>query len=166
MQALYISKNYLTTLDGIRQLQGLKKLSAADNCLADFASLDGLQVHAQTLVAANFEGNPVAMLPNYRAQVRRCWPLALLRLSLSKDRTRARADLAPKTLDCPDAPLCTPLLPSSAGAQLPIYPVPRHTSCTGHQALPESQWKVSGMHTVLHRCCSACPSCRAWTAET
>lgn len=69
-QALYISKNYLTTLGGIRQLQGLKKLSAADNCLADFASLDGLQVHAQSLVAANFEGNPVAMLPNYRAQVR------------------------------------------------------------------------------------------------
>ena len=69
VQALYISKNYLTTLAGVGQLQGLKKLSAADNCLADFACLDGLQAHAQTLVAANFEGNPVAMLPNYRAQV-------------------------------------------------------------------------------------------------
>ena len=64
-----MSKNYLTTLDGVRQLRGLSKLSAADNCLADFAALNGLQEHAQTLVAVNLEGNPVAMLPNYRSQV-------------------------------------------------------------------------------------------------
>ena len=70
VQALYISKNFLLSLDGLQHLSGLKKLSAADNCLADFAALDALQAHAQTLQAVNLEGNPLALLPNYRAQVR------------------------------------------------------------------------------------------------
>ena len=69
LQALYISKNFLTSLSGLCCFSGLKKLSAADNCLADFAALDALQAHAETLQAVNLEGNPLALLPNYRAQV-------------------------------------------------------------------------------------------------
>lgn len=74
MQALYLSKNFLCRLDGAVQFHGLAKLSAADNRLANHDVLDALAPLAGSLTAANFEGNPMARLPNYRAHVRAALP--------------------------------------------------------------------------------------------
>ena len=64
LQTLYLSKNVLKSLDGVEQFAQLRALSAADNLLPDTASLQPL---AQLgLVAASFEGNPLADLPLYR----------------------------------------------------------------------------------------------------
>lgn len=69
LQALYLSKNYLQSLRGVGQFHKLMKLSAADNQLMGFQVLTALGALAGTLQAANFEGNPMAALPNYRAHV-------------------------------------------------------------------------------------------------
>ena len=69
LQALYLSKNRLQSLDGVEQFAAdLRALSCADNCLA---SLDALRPLAalEALEAASFEGNPVSLLPHYRAHV-------------------------------------------------------------------------------------------------
>ena len=66
---LYLSKNLLTTLEGIQQFQSLRILSVADNLLEHFDALSPLQAIQGSLEALNLEGNPIARLPNYRAQV-------------------------------------------------------------------------------------------------
>ena len=69
VQTLYLSKNSLRNLDGIQQFTSLKALSVADNQLGDLAVLGALRSAGIALEAANFEGNPIADLPNYRAHV-------------------------------------------------------------------------------------------------
>lgn len=64
-QTLYLSKNALRSLEGVQQFgPSLRALSAADNLLADLHALEPLR--GLGLVAASFEGNPVADLPLYR----------------------------------------------------------------------------------------------------
>ncbi|KAL4442948.1 hypothetical protein ABPG77_008439 [Micractinium sp. CCAP 211/92] len=66
---LYLSKNSLRSLAGVEQFRELRALSVADNLLADFDCLAPLASAGIALEAASFEGNPMADLPNYRAQV-------------------------------------------------------------------------------------------------
>ena len=69
VQALYLSKNRLQSLDGVEQFASeLRALSCADNCLASFEALRPLAA-LKALEAASFEGNPVSLLPHYRAHV-------------------------------------------------------------------------------------------------
>ena len=68
-QVLYLSKNLLTTLEGVQQFQSLRILSMADNLLEHFDELSPLEAIQGSLEALNLEGNPIARLPNYRAQV-------------------------------------------------------------------------------------------------
>ncbi len=68
-QKLYLSKNSLRSLAGVEQFRELRALSVADNLLADFDCLAPLAAAGIALEAAFFEGNPMADLPNYRAQV-------------------------------------------------------------------------------------------------
>lgn len=70
VQTLYLSKNMLASLEGVEQFRELKALSAADNALGDLATLGALREAGIQLEAANFEGNPIADLPNYCAHVR------------------------------------------------------------------------------------------------
>jgi hypothetical protein len=64
-EALHLSCNRLSTLDGVQQFPRLRRLGAGDNNLATFNSLAALST--LRLEAASFEGNPVARLPNYLA---------------------------------------------------------------------------------------------------
>lgn len=67
LQTLYLSRNALSSLEGIEQFRALRVLSAADNRLADLACLRHLPAAGIALQAACFEGNPMAELPLYRA---------------------------------------------------------------------------------------------------
>lgn len=69
-QALYLSKNPLACLAGVRQFRALRCLGAADCPLASLQDLDALAPLAGTLQAAAFEGCPLSALPHYRAHVR------------------------------------------------------------------------------------------------
>lgn len=69
LQTLYLSKNCIKSLDGISNFKQLRVLSLADNVIDDFEALDALKEPGLGLEAASFEGNPIARLPNYRAQV-------------------------------------------------------------------------------------------------
>lgn len=68
MQIVYLSKNYLRSLQGIQQFTCLSTLALADNLIDSFDELEYVRlahkVHA--IKALSLEGNPVARLPNYR----------------------------------------------------------------------------------------------------
>ena len=68
LQVIYLSRNRLTSLNGVEQFTNLKAFSAGDNHLATFASIASLK-NLQSLEAVSLECNPGADLPNYRARV-------------------------------------------------------------------------------------------------
>eukprot|EP00887_Chlorella_sp_A99_P002813 scaffold6.g2813.t1 len=93
---LYLSKNALRSLDGVEQFAQLRAVSAADNALPDWDALAPLR--SMQLVAASFEGNPLAELPLYRQHT-----IAMLGPSLQlldnrpvteEERTAARSAVA------------------------------------------------------------------------
>ena len=87
---LYLSKNLVTTLEGVEQFQSLRILSMADNMLEHFDALSPLQANHGSLEALSLEGNPIARLPNYRAQVRsEAWDK--IRAASSQSFTQAEA---------------------------------------------------------------------------
>jgi hypothetical protein len=82
-QALYLSKNPLTSLAGVAQFGALRCLGAGDCGLAGLDALAPLAPLAATLQAAAFEGCPLAALPHYRAHARLQHPRVLSRFPLN-----------------------------------------------------------------------------------
>ncbi len=72
MQAVYLSRNSLASLEGLEQFSRLQALSVSDNILASWQDLAVLsqQPLCRSLQAASFDGNPLSFLPNYRAQAK------------------------------------------------------------------------------------------------
>ena len=68
MQTVYLSKNYLRSLQDIRQFTALVTLALADNLIDSFDELEHLVSPSQPcrIKALSLEGNPIARLPNYR----------------------------------------------------------------------------------------------------
>ncbi|GAX74176.1 hypothetical protein CEUSTIGMA_g1625.t1 [Chlamydomonas eustigma] len=80
-EVVYLSKNSLTDLEGLKQFRRLRILSLSDNKLSHWGALDPL-THGQNLEAGrsslsaqpaleslSLDGNPVAKHPNYRSNV-------------------------------------------------------------------------------------------------
>jgi len=68
-QRLYVSRNQLTSLNGVEQFKDLRAVSAADNSLATLQSVAALAT-LQHLQSVNLEdGNPLADIPNYRSHL-------------------------------------------------------------------------------------------------
>ena len=68
-QAIFISKNRITSLQGIQQFERLTTLSASHNPLEDLDVLDALSANTPLLQVATFEGCPMSYLPHYRDHV-------------------------------------------------------------------------------------------------
>lgn len=68
MQTVYLSKNYLRSLQDIQQFTALVTLALADNLIDSFDELEHLVLPSQPcqIKALSLEGNPIARLPNYR----------------------------------------------------------------------------------------------------
>ena len=68
MQTVYLSKNYLRSLQGIQQFTALVTLALADNLIDSFDELEHLVLPRQPrrIKVLSLEGNPIARLPNYR----------------------------------------------------------------------------------------------------
>lgn len=65
---LYISRNNLTTLDGIQQFAQLRVVSAGDNLMGSTAALAPFR-HCPWIEVVTLEGNPLCSMPNYRVGV-------------------------------------------------------------------------------------------------
>lgn len=66
MQILFLSKNSLTSLEGVQQFPCARVISLSDNLLPNAASLRPLAEGCPALETLTLEGNPLAALPNYR----------------------------------------------------------------------------------------------------
>ena len=73
IETLFLSNNFLTSLEGVAQFLNLRVLSAANNSIAYFVDLDPLS-YLPNLAILNLEYNPVTQLPNYRYHVLRRAP--------------------------------------------------------------------------------------------
>ena len=69
-QSVFLSKNSLTSLQGIQQFRAARTVSLADNLLASLDDLAPLALGCPSLENLSLEGNPLSMLPNYRCVCR------------------------------------------------------------------------------------------------
>lgn len=96
VQTLYLSNNYITTLDGIEQFQQLRCLSVANNLIRYLSCLRPLKQN-HSLERISLEGNAVTGMPFYRQYVIGLCPrllnldgIAVSRDERDADRTTAR----------------------------------------------------------------------------
>lgn len=66
---VYLSKNSLTSLEGIQQFPLVHSLALSDNLIASFEHLEPLVQGCPSLQHLSLEGNPLAELPYYRSHV-------------------------------------------------------------------------------------------------
>lgn len=67
LQVVFLSKNSLTTADGVQQFSQVRVLSLADNLLSHMADVTAtLATGCPHLEALSLEGNPLESYPHYR----------------------------------------------------------------------------------------------------
>lgn len=66
IQAVLLSRNSLTSLQGIQQFAAARTVSLAANLLESYDDLAPLIRGCPALEALSLEGNPLSALPNYR----------------------------------------------------------------------------------------------------
>ncbi len=127
-QAVYLSKNSLSSIDGIQQFRAIRSLSLADNLLASWEDLaplvkcipqrlplaggeaEAVEGGCPLLESLSLEGNPLCRLPNYRAHVVQMLPR--LRMLDGRQVTDEERAAAVRAVDREDA--CMKVLVSNA----------------------------------------------------
>ena len=68
-QTILLSNNYIEDVYGLRQFEGMKSISLANNGIFNFESISEAAMTCTKVENANFEGNPIRDYPHYRSYI-------------------------------------------------------------------------------------------------